>query len=122
MKIRLTACSIQGKLLLSLFFLLFSLTIFGQTKTVTGTIRDDKGQPLAGATVTVKGSPGGTSTDANGNFSISAPENANPAAYYYPAGTAALASSYNVTEERLLFPLPFAETQLNTKLGQNPGY
>src|SRR5688572_19131513 len=76
MKIRSTACSIPGKLLLSLFFLLFSLTIFGQTKTVTGTIRDDKGQPLAGATVTVKGSPGGTSTDANGNFSISAPENA----------------------------------------------
>jgi len=30
--------------------------------------------------------------------------------------------TYNVTENRLLFPLPFNEIQVNPKLKQNPGY
>jgi hypothetical protein len=39
---------------------------------VRGTVRDDKGEPLAGATVQVKGTSIGTLTDANGDFSINA--------------------------------------------------
>ncbi len=31
-------------------------------------------------------------------------------------------STYNVTQNRLLFPIPFSEVQLNPKLIQNPGY
>lgn len=30
--------------------------------------------------------------------------------------------SYNVTQDRLLFPIPYSETQLNTNLEQNHGY
>lgn len=41
---------------------------------VKGTVTDEKGQPLEGATVVIKGSGSGTQTDAGGNFSI----NANP--------------------------------------------
>ncbi|MBB2149868.1 SusC/RagA family TonB-linked outer membrane protein [Pedobacter gandavensis] len=42
---------------------------------VKGTVKDGQG-PLPGVTVTLKSAPGrGTSTDANGNFSISVPEN-----------------------------------------------
>lgn len=37
---------------------------------------DDKGQPLNGVSVSVKGSTTGTVTDANGNYSISVPEDA----------------------------------------------
>ncbi|HJT74967.1 MAG TPA: RagB/SusD family nutrient uptake outer membrane protein, partial [Chitinophaga sp.] len=33
-----------------------------------------------------------------------------------------LPASYNVTKERLLFPIPNAEVLLNVKLQQNPGY
>lgn len=33
-----------------------------------------------------------------------------------------LTSSYNVTQNRLLFPIPFSEVQVNPKLVQNPGY
>lgn len=33
-----------------------------------------------------------------------------------------LPQSYNVTQERLLYPIPLREIQLNSKLTQNPGY
>ena len=52
----------------SLFFFLFiSLFSFAQT-TFTGTILDDKGQPLYGATVIIKDSNNGTVTDASLNY------------------------------------------------------
>ncbi len=40
--------------------------------TVTGTIKDKEGAPIAGISVTVKGSKVGTSTNSQGDFSISA--------------------------------------------------
>ncbi|MGI4743488.1 MAG: SusC/RagA family TonB-linked outer membrane protein [Janthinobacterium lividum] len=40
---------------------------------VTGRVTDDKGEGLPGATVLVKGSTQGTSTDVNGNFTIDVP-------------------------------------------------
>lgn len=45
--------------------------VFAQNRIVTGTVTDDKGDPVAGATVKVKGSRTGVAADANGNFSIS---------------------------------------------------
>jgi len=56
--------------------LLFSLTIFAQNKTVTGSVKDKDGNAVAGASVIVKGSNVGTNTDASGAFSLSAPQNA----------------------------------------------
>jgi TonB-linked SusC/RagA family outer membrane protein len=47
-----------------------SMLAFAQTRTVTGTITDANGLPVPGATVAVKGVKGGTSTDANGKFTI----------------------------------------------------
>ena len=46
------------------------------TKTVTGTIKDNKGQPIPGASVVVKGTTAGTMTDDSGNYSLSLPANA----------------------------------------------
>src|SRR5680860_789297 len=40
--------------------------------TVTGTVTDTDGIPLAGANVLVKGTTNGTQTDFDGNYSISA--------------------------------------------------
>ncbi|HEY4060341.1 MAG TPA: TonB-dependent receptor [Puia sp.] len=52
----------------------FSLfTSYAQTKTVTGTVSDEKGQPLTGATVTVKDTKIAATTDAGGKFSIQVP-------------------------------------------------
>src|SRR5580698_9175521 len=55
---------------LAFICVLFTQPAFSQTKRITGKIKDDKGAPLAGVSVTVKGSNTGTSTDAEGNFSI----------------------------------------------------
>jgi TonB-dependent SusC/RagA subfamily outer membrane receptor len=43
---------------------------------ITGTVKDEKGDPLPGATVRIKGSGAGVSTDINGRFSLSVPANA----------------------------------------------
>jgi hypothetical protein len=43
---------------------------------VSGTVRDEQGQPLPGTTVNVKGTSFGTTTDANGNFTLQMPANA----------------------------------------------
>ena len=57
-----------------LLFLTMSLALMAFTgwaqKTVTGTVLDDKGLPLPGATVVEQGSSNGVSTDFDGNFSI----------------------------------------------------
>jgi TonB-linked SusC/RagA family outer membrane protein len=37
---------------------------------ISGTIKDDKGEPVVGASVVVKGGTGGTSSDASGNFKL----------------------------------------------------
>ncbi|MGZ8557768.1 MAG: SusC/RagA family TonB-linked outer membrane protein [Chitinophagaceae bacterium] len=53
--------------------MLFSAFAFAQ-KTVTGQVKDSKGDPVPFATITVKGSNTGASADANGNFSIQVKE------------------------------------------------
>ncbi|MDB5199977.1 MAG: TonB-linked outer membrane protein SusC/RagA family [Chitinophagaceae bacterium] len=60
---------------LTLFvMLIFSgILAFAQDRVVTGTVTDDKGVPIEGATVRVKGSKTGTAADAMGNFRLSVP-------------------------------------------------
>ena len=54
----------------ALLFCVFS--VFAQSNvTVTGTVSDENGEPLPGATVQVKGTPRGVTTDVDGTFSIS---------------------------------------------------
>jgi len=48
----------------------------GQTKTVTGQVKDSKGDPIPFATVKIKGTNNATAADANGKFTINAPANA----------------------------------------------
>ena len=56
------------------FFLLLSLFALSQNRTVSGKITGSADNaPLSGVSVQVKGTTSGTTTDADGNFSISAP-------------------------------------------------
>jgi TonB-dependent starch-binding outer membrane protein SusC len=56
---------------------LFTLQTFAQEKTVTGKVTDEKdGSPIPGVSVTVKGTNTGTTTGADGSFSLSVPSNA----------------------------------------------
>lgn len=51
-------------------FVISGVLAFGQTKTVTGTVVDDLGEPVVGANVVVAGTTNGATTDIDGNFSI----------------------------------------------------
>jgi len=57
------------KLFFCLLFSLISFSVLAQTK-VTGRVTDEKGLPLPGANVIVKGTKNATNTDNNGNYSI----------------------------------------------------
>jgi TonB-linked SusC/RagA family outer membrane protein len=54
-----------------------------QNKTVTGTVTSEQGSPLANVSVVVKGTTTGTSTNADGFFSISVPPNRNTLVFSY---------------------------------------
>ena len=62
--------------LLLLMGLLCSIQFVWAQTTVTGKITDQNGAPVPGATITIKNTALSTVSDANGNFSISAPANA----------------------------------------------
>ena len=57
--------------LFMLQLLAFSVLVNAQQKNVTGTITDQKGQPVPFASVLIKGSKKGVSADAEGTFVIS---------------------------------------------------
>lgn len=59
------------RILLPLILLSASIVAIGQTRTITGKITDSKdGSPLSGVSVIPKGSTKGTTTGADGTFSI----------------------------------------------------
>ncbi|RFM26624.1 SusC/RagA family TonB-linked outer membrane protein [Deminuibacter soli] len=62
-------CVLARLLVCVLFFL--PLSLMAQDRTVKGTVLDEKGQPLSGAAILVKGSSRGATTDSAGNFTIS---------------------------------------------------
>ena len=58
--------------LLSSFLLMFAFGFTVQAQSISGTVTDENGVPLPGATVLVEGTQNGVSTDFDGNYSISA--------------------------------------------------
>ncbi len=50
--------------------------VVNQTRTVTGTVIDETGEPLIGVSVLVQGTTNGTITDFDGNYSLNVPANA----------------------------------------------
>ncbi|MDE6344351.1 MAG: TonB-dependent receptor [Muribaculaceae bacterium] len=60
-------------MMVALLMTLFSLPLSAQTIKITGTVVDSSDEPLTGATVMVKGTQDGASTDFDGKFTLSAP-------------------------------------------------
>ena len=66
-----------SKVLSSVFFLLIGFQILAQDRMVTGRVTSaDDGSGVPGATIAIKGTSKGTSSDANGNFKISVGQSA----------------------------------------------
>ena len=63
------------KLSLAICFLSISAFAFAQSK-VTGTVKDSAGEPIIGASVIVEGTTTGTTTAADGTFTLNVPKNA----------------------------------------------
>lgn len=74
--IRLLATQYCRGLILTIgFAFAFCTAVLAQQKQVTGLVVDDKGGPLPGVSIRIKGTQAGTTTDPNGKFSINVPGN-----------------------------------------------
>lgn len=72
MKVNVKPRSNPGFMKLMLSVLAFSFFSTVQAQTVSGTVSDENGKSLQGVSVTVKGAAGGTTTDADGKYSVQA--------------------------------------------------
>ena len=82
--------------------LLSMASIVAQTRDIRGTVIDDAGEPVVGASVLVKGTRTGTVTNADGTFTISVPADAQTLVISYIGmitQTVAVAPVVNVTLE-----------------------
>jgi len=62
----------KSSIFMLLLLFVLPLSIMAQTKSVSGVVKDGKGDPVPNVTVTVKGSRTAVATAANGSFTISA--------------------------------------------------
>ena len=60
------------KMILTLFMALIVQLTFAQEKTISGTVSDENGLPLIGATVVISGTSSGTTTDFDGKYMLNA--------------------------------------------------
>lgn len=56
--------------------IIFSVSVYAQDIQVSGTVLDDSGEPLVGATIVQKGTNNGTAADLDGNYTITVPAKA----------------------------------------------
>lgn len=71
------------KVAVTLLFMAFGQLVIAQNRTITGKVTDSKGMPLAGASVMIKGSATGTTTDTAGVFRLLADEKAKVLVFAY---------------------------------------
>ena len=94
-------------LCLGVLMSLCPLSASAQNQTVTGTVLDELGEPVIGATVTVDGTKIATVTDLDGNYKIAAPKGAKVTISYIgymsqtvaPGGTVKLVEDKQTLEE-----------------------
>ena len=58
------------KLMYSFLFLLLSIGVRAQNRTITGIVKNAQGNPIPGASVLAKGAKSGTTTNADGSYSL----------------------------------------------------
>lgn len=77
----------QEKGILTFLFLailmVFSINLRAQEKTLSGTVTDNKGEPVPGVTIVVQGTTTGTITDIDGKFALTVPAGATHLMFSY---------------------------------------
>lgn len=90
--------SIERPLVLLFLLCLFPLGISAQS-IIRGTVSDESGEPIIGATIRVDGKPGGAVSDFDGHFSVTAASNAKLTISFvgYETKTVEIAGRNNIT-------------------------
>src|SRR5579875_832836 len=91
-------------LFLMLGVLFLSTQLLAQNRTITGKVTDEGGNPIANATIQVKGTKIGTTAKADGTFSLNVPSNT----------TTLVVSSVNYTAQEV--PIGKTTTFVNPQL------
>ena len=86
----------EKRLLSLLLTVILSIAAFAQNQTFTGTVVDQNGEPVIGATIVQKGTSNTTATDIDGNFSINAPAGAELEITYVGYGKQTVLASDNM--------------------------
>lgn len=66
----------KRSLILFSILMFFGTLVSAQNREISGNVKDDSGNPIGFASVQIRGSSLGTTTDASGNFKLSVPRNA----------------------------------------------
>ena len=70
------------QLLIFCLFLIFSISLYAQNKTISGAVTNDDGAPLEGVSVAVAGGAA-TVTDARGRYSLNVPSGKSRVTFTY---------------------------------------
>jgi len=73
----------KRKLVLWLFGLLLTVQMYAQNRTISGTVKDVKGEALIGVNVTGKGTTIGTVTDIDGKYTLELPKEVSALVFSY---------------------------------------
>ncbi|WP_162944567.1 SusC/RagA family TonB-linked outer membrane protein [Flavisolibacter nicotianae] len=99
----------MGKLFLLTMLLLCSDCAFAQNRTITGQVKDNKGEAVPSATVTEVGTRNTVLADQNGNFSITV----KPGAQISVSASGHQTQTLTANASTLNFVLPATEAQMN---------
>jgi TonB-linked SusC/RagA family outer membrane protein len=86
---------------LTLLVVLATQITFAQDRSVSGTVSDNAGLPIPGASVFIKGTKTGTQTDANGKYTIKADENETLVFSYIGMATKQVSAKSSVVNVKL---------------------
>ena len=75
----------KKKFLLMLSVVVLSMSTTMAQSSISGKVSDDKGAPMVGATVLVKGTTAGMVTDVDGNYSLEVPKGATTLVFSFVA-------------------------------------
>ncbi|GHU72926.1 SusC/RagA family TonB-linked outer membrane protein [Bacteroidia bacterium] len=92
----------KGKFIFTVLLLFVTLQLFAQKQQISGTIVDERGESIIGASVAIKNSAYGTVSDMNGKFSLECNADATLVISYIGYATREVSAGFNVSQPLVL--------------------